>query len=479
MAKSVVQLLPWQAEFLTCQDRVAGAIGGLGSGKSMIAANWLIDRCMQFPQGIHNVAGRDLPQLRRGAMPTIMGELDKRAIPYRHNLSDGSITIEETGCRIRPLSVDNFRSLRSLEADSLMCDEIVDWGDTNEEFVKYVYPRLRPSPTGKVHADLKPQLRFSTNPPLTLSHWLYDLLEVKKFCRYWQVSTRENTILLEADPEYLPGLLKSMSEEEALILVDGQWGNLTAGRTYKTFRRDQNCLPPLLGWGIPDIGLPLMWTLDFNVGLQCSVIAQMRLAPAIINLPAGPIAQMMSVIEKRKLAVPTIPGLQPRILSVVGQIRMEDAGTPDVVEEFIRRYGNHARMRGVRLYGDVAGGARAQQISSKSAARSNWQIICQELRRHNIPYEVRVGKQAPPVIDRINATNAQCRDAVKAIGMFVSKDLAPDVIIDLERVKYIEGKNEIDKSNPMETHLSDALGYLIYTERTLNHTRRQRFSTRH
>jgi hypothetical protein len=464
-----IKLLPWQAEFMARQDRIYGVIGGLGSGKSNIAANWLIDRCMKFPKAAHYVAGRDIPQLKRGAVPTIQGELDRRNMPYRVNKTDSSITLEDTGCTIRMLSIVNYQSLRSLECDSIFADELSDWSSTPVEFVNYLCPRLRPSPGGKGYPDLSPQLRFTTNPPTSVAHWLYELLEVKQFCPYRQVSTRDNFILLQSDPEYLPTLLRSMSEEEAHILIDGKWGNLTTGRVYKTFRRDVHCKPPVEAWSHLDPNLPLLWSLDFNVGLNCSIIAQMRKVPVIDTTPESHVLFLTNE-ERRKRSVLAIPGVQPRVLTVNGQIRLEDSGTPDVVDAFMAKWGQHARSRGVRLYGDVAGGARAQQISAKSAARSNWQIIVQGLQRHNVPVDLRVGRKAPPVLDRVNAFNAQCKDAAGAVGMYISRDLAPDVVMDIERCKYLEGKNDIDKSNPLETHLTDALGYLIHRERSLTST---------
>jgi hypothetical protein len=42
------------------------------------------------------------------------------------------------------------------------------------------------------------------------------------------------------------------------------------------------------------------------------------------------------------------------------------------------------------------------------------------------------------------------------------------LVTDLEAVRWKEGTNDIDKEDDKMTHLSDALGYLIWVERTLS-----------
>jgi hypothetical protein len=467
-----LQVLPWQAEFLGNQNRIHGVIGGLGSGKTQVCCSWLIDRVMKFPHAKHCFAGRDTPQLKRGTIPSIMAEFARRNIKAVHNRSDNTIVVPGVDARLFPLTAENFESFRSLEADSIYADEISDWGPTNEAFVKYLTPRLRPSPEGKAakYDDLSPQLRFSTNPPETIAHWLYELLEEQHFCTYQQVSVRDNVFLLDADPEYLPMLLRSMSEDEAHVLVDGQWGYAVRGRVYKAFDRRIH-LEPLAG--LPPIeyidGLPLQWALDFNVGYMASTISQTFVAPHTIDRRGMDYHKVAgsTIEEMRKFRNWTVPAAQEQITYVIDEIIMHDAGAPDVADEFIRRFGEQARKKGVVIYGDPAGGARSQQISSQSANRSNWGVIFERLRLAGIRFEPRIRMKSSSVGDRIGAFNAHLKAADGRYGMWFHPRCV-ETIKDVEMVKYVEGTNDLDKkSDPERTHVSDALGYQIEFERAV------------
>ena len=70
----------------------------------------------------------------------------------------------------------------------------------------------------------------------------------------------------------------------------------------------------------------------------------------------------------------------------------------------------------------------------------------------------------PPVRDRITLVNARLRNAEGEIGMYVSPK-CKELIKDFEEVSYRADTTLIDKGrDPRRTHLSDALGYLIWQE---------------
>ena len=481
-----VPVLGWQGTFMSNQDRVYGVIGGLGSGKTAICACWFVDRAMEWPRGKHCFAGRDTPQLKRGTIPSILAEFTKRGIDVIHNRSDNTIYIPSTGCRLYPLTAENYTSFRALEADSIYADEIADYGPDSDAFVKYLVPRLRPSPEGKAagYTELKPQLRFSTNPPETIAHWLYELLVELKFCDYLQVSVRDNVFLLEADPNYLPMLLRSMSEDEAHVLVDGQWGYAVKGRVYKAFDRRVHLTPPP---GMPPLeyndDLPLQWTLDFNVMYMASTISQTFVAPYSIDR-GGMQYQRVSgatIEEMRAFRKWLVPEVQESVNYVLDEIVLKDAGAEDVADEFIRRFGERckryqSKYKGASLliYGDPAGGARSQQMSSQSANRSAWGIILEKLRNAGIRFEARIRMKSPSVGDRVGAMNASMRAADRRIGRFFHRR-CEETIKDVEMVKYVEGTNELDKKTDLNrTHITDALGYQTEVERCI--TLRQKFN---
>lgn len=482
---STIEILPKQREFLKNKDRWFGAIGGLGSGKSFVASLWLALRVLEYPRAIHCFAGRDTPQLRRGTIPTIMGTFALLGVPARHIRNDNSIVVTVTSpegtvdCRLQPLTSENYESFRSLEADSIFADEISDWADDNEPFVRYLAPRLRPSPAAKAAygaMGIPVQGRWATNPPLNPGHWLFELLEIIKFCGYIAFSTEDNIFLKRADPDYVPNLLRSMSEEEADVLVRGLWGNVTKGRVYKTFDRRFHCtpmanMPPIT----LDQRLPIQWSLDFNVGYQSSVIGQTHDVALVRDEMeiAKARARGETVEALRAMVKPVIPGSQASQLYIVDEIVLEDAGIQDVVDEFILRYGPHLRAltksgkMALHLYGDPSGGARSQQLSSRSSARSNYGIICEALRTERISFQIRVMRKPTAVMNRVNATNARFVAADESQGCRINLERCPVLCDDLEYTKYLVGKNDIDKRNEKRTHSSDALGYLMIVEKLI------------
>ena len=66
--------------------------------------------------------------------------------------------------------------------------------------------------------------------------------------------------------------------------------------------------------------------------------------------------------------------------------------------------------------------------------------------------------------ERINLTNRQLRSAAGNIGLLVDPK-CKELIKDLEQVCFKADTNQIDKDRDrLRTHLSDALGYLLWQE---------------
>jgi hypothetical protein len=78
--------------------------------------------------------------------------------------------------------------------------------------------------------------------------------------------------------------------------------------------------------------------------------------------------------------------------------------------------------------------------------------------------DYRVPKANPSVRERINLTNRQLKSAAGKIGMLVDPE-CKELIKDLEQVCFKADSNQIDKDRDrMRTHLSDALGYVLWQE---------------
>jgi hypothetical protein len=273
---------------------------------------------------------------------------------------------------------------------------------------------------------------------------------------------------MEGHAKYIAEREASLSKDLWPFLLDGQWGSVTTGAVYKNFRRDL-CIfkPPFpLDPLAVDLQKPLLWTHDFNVGLMSSVVAQYH--PQRIILDRGPHRDMpflpVKMVETARRV--EVPGYQRGLFYALDEICLKNSGTPDVAAEFIRRWGTIARQTGVILYGDASGGGKSQQLSAQAAARSNWAILINALKAAGIKVEFRVQMANPAVLDRVNEVKAQIETG-DGRGLCIDPEKCERLLIDLEAVVWKEGTNDIDKSDDEMTHISDALGYMIWVERTI------------
>jgi hypothetical protein len=149
---------------------------------------------------------------------------------------------------------------------------------------------------------------------------------------------------------------------------------------------------------------------------------------------------------------------------VLEEMILSDSNTLAACEEFLSRTQKwHSGWPlNVIVYGDATGEQRRT-----SASRTDWQIIKDFFGRYADRYlvSVRVPSSNPPVKDRVNCVNALLRNQAGQHRMLVDQN-CKHLIKDLEQVSWKTDPHgaplaELDKSDPMRTHVSDAIGYLI------------------
>ena len=115
------------------------------------------------------------------------------------------------------------------------------------------------------------------------------------------------------------------------------------------------------------------------------------------------------------------------------------------------------------MYGDASGN------SPQTTGSSDFQIMRDFFRANGrVPIMFRVPKVNPHVRDRVNLMNAKLRPASGEIQLLVHPR-CKELIKDFEQVAYKEDTNLIDKERDRSrTHLSDALGYLVWQERRMD-----------
>lgn len=470
MNSKSIEVLPAQAALIECEAKMCAGYGGIGSGKTY-AACWKMLRFMQrYPKAAPYVCGADFEQLRTGYFLSFKNILDDslnweegRDYLYRDSPRPTLILVE-SGARLRALSSEIAERIRSTEIQFLHMEEPQTWHD-GEQVFRTLIGRMRHSVrSAKNYPALKPQAVLTFNPPL-VGTWLHKLITetwAKEGYPSWRMSLRDNYLMPDLEG-YIRLQEANLPPHLWPVEIDGQFGT-TGGEVYRSYDGLKHGLP---GPGMPPIALdpakPLMWSLDFNVGLMCSVVAQTHWNP---TLPIVRLAQGYPNPGSRY----AWPGYQRRVVYIIGEIVMADSGAEDVVKEFIRLYGAHAKAQGVFLYGDAAGGARSQVMSSLSANRTPLEAIINALRAEGIPVTLRIQRANPPVLDRINLHNAQLLSG-EGIGMLVHAQ-CERLIADYREVRRKPGENDIDKSDKSpeglkRTHMSDAAGYMVWVERKL------------
>ena len=221
------------------------------------------------------------------------------------------------------------------------------------------------------------------------------------------------------DNTYLPqkyiDLLESNYDEKMLQAYrDGQFVNLSQGATYYAFNREKN-----------------VSKVDYNPNKPIYIGADFNNDP------------LSFCLFQRYEQAPQIRVFDTFALSHQGD---GDLLTERMALTIKDKYPNNQYF----CYPDATGRARGS-----SAAYSDISI----LKRHFI---VKVKHINPKVINRVNAMN-------KALsGNMIIDPRCKNLINDLEKVVNKQGTREIDKSNKMLTHISDALGYAVTYEFPVN-----------
>ena len=218
------------------------------------------------------------------------------------------------------------------------------------------------------------------------------------------------------DNVYLPNnyinLLEDNYDKNMLAAYrDGQFVNISALSTYHSFERSKNVKECEY-----NRSLPVQIGLDYNVFPMCAVLFQ--------SYPTTPKVRIFDAIS----------------LSHQGEGDLMTARMCSTIKE---KYPNSQYI----VYPDASGFAR-----STSAQFSDIDI----LKQHG--FTVKVRKANPPVVNRVNSVNRMLE------GNILIDPKCKALIQDLEKVTNKQGTRDIDKSNKLLTHMTDALGYAIEWE---------------
>ena len=398
-----------QKRFHDSTARFKGFSGPIGSGKSQALCQEAIKLSYLNPGRTGLIGAPTYPMLRDATAAALLEALERNRIPHEFNRAENTLTMRETGSKILFRAVEEFERLRGSNLAWFGVDELTY---TAEHAWLRLEGRLR-------DPKAKRLCGFGVWTPKGFD-WVYERFVTRRIEGYEVVVARpfENRFLLGQIPDYYERLRSSYDErffeQEAL----GEYVTLHAGRVYHAFERAGNVAEAAV-----DRNRPLLWALDFNVDPMCSVVAQ---------------------VDGEKVRV-------------VDEIVLNRASTQQACEEFSRRFPSHAA--GLAVYADATG-ARMQTSGTTDLA------ILRSFFRGGAYGEVRfrVPRSNPAVKDRVLLMNAKlaAADGVRALTV---DPRCGELIRDLEQVVYKENSQVIDKErDPRRTHLSDALGYLVWQE---------------
>jgi Terminase large subunit, T4likevirus-type, N-terminal len=398
-----------QKKFHDSRARFKGFSGPIGSGKSAALCQEALRLSYKNPGRTGLLGAPTYPMLRDATLAAYTEMLNDNDIPFELNKADNVLVMKETGSRILLRAVDEFERLRGTNLAWFGLDELTY---TQEGAWLRLEGRLR---------DPKASERcgFAVWTPKGFD-WVY-----RKFISHpaegyvaIQAEPFENTYLLDQVPDFYERLRGSYDENFYRQEVMGSYLNVRGGLVYHAFERAVNVRETKL-----DEWREVIWALDFNVDPMCSVVAQVdRLGE----------------------------------ISVLGEIVLRRATTEQACEEFETRFG--LPQAGVLVYGDASG------ASMHTTGCSDYQVIRNFFGSRMAKVSYRVPKANPAVRDRVALVNARLRNARGESQLFMDPQ-CKELIDDLEQVCYEEDSTQIDKNRDRRrTHLSDALGYLIWQQ---------------
>ena len=381
----------------------------MGSGKSQALCQEAIKLSYLNVGRLGLIGAPTYPMLRDATLTSFVEVLGSNRLPYELNKAESVVVMKDTGSRILFRAVDDFERLRGTNLAWFGLDELTY---TTEESWLRLEGRLRDPVANRLCG-------FGVWTPKGYD-WVHRRFIREPVDGYEAVLARpyENQYVLGRVPDFYERLKNSYDPRFYQQEVLGEYLNLHSGIVYRSFDRNRNVKRLLI-----ERNEPLYWALDFNVDPMSSVVVQ-------------------------KVG---------RDIWVLDEIVLSRATTNDACEEFHSRYPNH--QSGIVIYGD-ASGQRMQ-----TGGRSDYQIIKDYFRRAAIcNVKFRVPPSNPSIRERVLLVNSKLHSAGQDTQLYLDPK-CKELIRDFEEVSYKADSSVIDKDkDPRRTHLSDALGYLIWQE---------------
>jgi Terminase large subunit, T4likevirus-type, N-terminal len=397
--------LPSQLAFHRSASAFKGFSGPVGSGKSAALCHEAVRQATANVGCIGLLAAPTFGMLKDATQEMLFSMLDFEDVVYRYNKAEQSVLLEKFRSKILLRSLDRPERLRGTNLAWFGLDEL---SYVKEDSWLRMTARLR-------DPNAKRLCGFAVWTPKG-HDWVHQRFIGEPANEYSCVRAEpfENRFVLAGAPDYYERLKSVYDKNFYKQEVHGEYLNVREDRVYHEFRREDH-----VGSFNYDPSKKLLWSLDFNVNPMSSVIAQQN----------------------------------GEYLHVIDEISLNLATTDQAGDEFAARYGGH--HAGIEIFGDASGNAR------KTVGKSDYDLLNQTLVKRGVKhFHKKVPSRNPPVSRRVAKVNAILKNAQRDIRIQIHR--CKEVI--KEEVTYKAGTAVVDKdSDPRRTHMSDALGYLIWS----------------
>ncbi|HEX4749583.1 MAG TPA: terminase family protein [Bryobacteraceae bacterium] len=411
ITRSEFRLKNAQWQVFTCPKRFRVLVAGRRFGKTQLALYELLRAASPKPGLLAWYVAPTYRQAKRIAWNRLK-ELVQDDPGCTISESDLSIHFHGGGV-IALRGADNFDSLRGNGLDFVVLDEFASmkpqvWSEV-----------LRPA-----LADRKGRALF-IGTPQGHNH-LYDRFEHARSHDEWAAFLFQTIEGGNVSAGELASAASELDERLYRQEFEASFESTALGRAYHAFDRTLHLRPCEY-----TPGTRIIWSLDFNVNPMCSVIAQ----------------RTGDTVE------------------VIDELIVEDANTWMACERFWQRAARWQHNYGaltVDVFGDASGHQRRT-----SATATDWSLVRQffsQLRGQAVVH-IQAATSNPGVRDRVNTVNSRLLSAAGETRLFIHPR-CKELITDLERVCWSvdalgQPTTELDKSDRLRTHASDALGYYL------------------
>jgi len=425
-----------QGTVYSCEQRFRVLVAGRRFGKTYLALIELI-RAASAPGRVAWYVAPTYRQAKRVAWKALKA-MTKHCQAKPPNETD--LTIELTsGGTISLRGADNYDSLRGDGLDFVVLDEYASMAP--EAWTEVLRPAL---------ADRRGRALF-IGTPRGHNHFftLFDWVENQPDWERFQFTTEQGgNVTLEE----LESATHEMDERTYRQEFQASFENLGVGLAYYAFDRRAQMRNITY-----NRNYPIWWAIDFNVNPMCSVIGQ-TINGVVCVLDVLVMHHSNTLAHCEEFLARTEKWIAPREIP-------DDL--PGVDQDLLQNAGVIERPMPLLVY--VYGDASADSDKT-SASRTDWEIVKRFFGRYTDRFRAhfRVPSKNGPVKDRVNCVNTMLLNFAGERHLYLSPNCR-ELVADFEQLGWKadphgRSLSELDKSDPMRSHLSDALGYYIVRE---------------